>query len=81
MRDLASHRIVMSIEDGFVPGGYGTHLRYHLETVNGWDSARFRELGIPVSYIAQGKADDILASVGLDAEGIANLVTRSLADV
>ncbi len=81
LRDLASHRIVMSIEDGFVPGGYGTHLRYHLETVNGWDSARFRELGIPVSYIAQGKADDILASVGLDAEGIANLVTRSLADV
>ncbi len=81
LRELASHRIVMSIEDGFVPGGYGTHLRYHLETVDGWDSGRFRELGIPVSYIAQGKADDILASVGLDADGIANSVTTSLADV
>ena len=79
--ELASHRIVMSIEDGFVPGGYGTHLRYHLETVDGWDSGRFRELGIPVRYIAQGKADDILASVGLDADGIANSVTTSLADV
>lgn len=81
LRELALHRIVMSIEDGFVPGGYGTHLRYHLETVDGWDSARFRELGIPVRYIAQGKADDILASVGLDAEGIASSVTKSLADV
>ncbi len=81
LRELVSHRNVITIEDGFVPGGYGTHLRYSLETIEGWDSARFRELGIPVRYIAQGKADDILASFGLDAEGIAGSVTKSLADV
>ena len=81
LRELAAHRLVITIEDGFVPGGYGTHLRYNLEKVDGWNSGRFRELGIPITYIAQGKADDILASIGLDADGIAKSITRCLADV
>lgn len=80
LRKLAAHRLVVTIEDGFVPGGYGTHLRYNLEKVEGY-SGRFRELGIPVTYIAQGKADDILANIGLDAAGIANSVTGGLAGI
>lgn len=80
LRELSSHQIIVTVEDGFVPGGYGTHLRHNLEKVVGWDVARFRELGISPSYIPQGKADEILASFGLDAEGIANSVTKCLAE-
>ncbi len=80
LRQLASFRHVVTIEDGFVPGGYGTHLRYHLESLVDWEPARFKELGIPASYISQGKADDILTSFGLDAEGIATSVTKCLTD-
>jgi hypothetical protein len=35
-----------------------------------------RVLGIPRQYVAQGKADVILASLGLDAAGIAESVRR-----
>ncbi|NNN19889.1 MAG: 1-deoxy-D-xylulose-5-phosphate synthase [Acidimicrobiaceae bacterium] len=77
---LAAHRNIVCIEDGFVPGGYGTHLRYNLEKIQGWNTSCFKELGIPVTYIAHGKADDILTTFGLDASGIANSVTRCLTE-
>ncbi len=35
-----------------------------------------RVLGVPRQYLAQGKADDILASLGLDGAGIAESVRR-----
>jgi deoxyxylulose-5-phosphate synthase len=39
-----------------------------------------RILGVPRSYIAQGKPDRILAELGLDGPGIASTVTTALAD-
>jgi hypothetical protein len=33
-------------------------------------------LGVPRQYLAQGKADDILASLGLDGAGIAESIRR-----
>jgi len=38
-----------------------------------------RVLGTPVAYIPQGKPDDILRELGLDAPGIAAEVRRRLA--
>jgi deoxyxylulose-5-phosphate synthase len=38
-----------------------------------------RILGVPRSYIAQGKPDLILAELGLDGPGIASTVTAALA--
>ena len=35
-----------------------------------------RVLGVPRQFLAQGKADDILASLGLDGAGIAESVRR-----
>jgi transketolase C-terminal domain/subunit len=37
-----------------------------------------RVLGIPRQYLAQGKADDILASLGLSGAGIAESVRQAL---
>jgi transketolase C-terminal domain/subunit len=39
-------------------------------------SPTVRVLGVPREYLAQGKADDILASLGLDGAGIAESVRR-----
>ena len=36
-----------------------------------------RVLGVPRQFLAQGKADDILASLGLDGAGIAESVRRA----
>lgn len=81
LRELLAHRVVLTIEDGFVPGGYGSHLRFQLEKIDGIDGTRFYELGISVGYLAQGKADEILSNLGLDASGIANSVISALANV
>jgi transketolase C-terminal domain/subunit len=35
-----------------------------------------RVLGVPRQYLAQGRADDILASLGLDGTGIAESIRR-----
>jgi deoxyxylulose-5-phosphate synthase len=39
---------------------------------------RIANLGVPVQFIPHGKPDDILASLGLDAPGIAASVRRLL---
>lgn len=80
LSSLLSHRIVVSVEDGFVPGGYGTRLRFHLNEIEGPDSVKFLELGVPVTYLPHGKADEILGDLGLDAQGMADSILKSLAD-
>ena len=40
-----------------------------------------RVLGVPRQFLAQGKADDILASLGLDGAGIAESVRRASLEV
>lgn len=79
LQRLSGHQLVVSIEDGFVPGGYGSHLRFELEKLSDWTPSRYLELGIPVSFLAHGKADEILAACDLDCEGIAGSVLKSMA--
>ena len=74
--DLSRCSTVYVAEDGFVPGGVGTHLRYALDGLPESD-AEVVELGLPISYEKVGKADAILSKRGLDAIG---LVQRVLAD-
>ncbi|MCL5076879.1 MAG: 1-deoxy-D-xylulose-5-phosphate synthase [Actinobacteria bacterium] len=78
---LRDYRFVATIEDGFIPGGYGSHLRYHLENTPHKLELQFLELGVPVGYLPHGKADDILSSLGLNAEGIAKSIASSLAQI
>jgi 1-deoxy-D-xylulose-5-phosphate synthase len=79
LADAARHRLVVTVEDGVRHGGAGAFL---VDTMQAQlESARLpipatRVLGIPRQYIAQGKADDILASLGLDGAGVAESVRR-----
>jgi 1-deoxy-D-xylulose-5-phosphate synthase len=82
LRDAAGHRLVVTIEDGIRVGGAGTFLVDAIRSGAAPDQPRpgVRILGIPRTYLAQGKPDLILSQLGLDGPGIAATVTAALAD-
>jgi 1-deoxy-D-xylulose-5-phosphate synthase len=84
LADAARHRLVVTAEDGVRHGGAGSFvldaMAAQVEST-GLVAPTTRVLGIPRQYLAQGKADDILASLGLDGAGIAESVRRALTGV
>ena len=84
LADAARHALVVTAEDGVRHGGAGAFLvdalasQVESHRVTG---PLVRVLGLPRQYLAQGKADEILSSLGLDGAGIAESVRRALADV
>jgi 1-deoxy-D-xylulose-5-phosphate synthase len=77
--DAAHHRLVMTAEDGVRHGGAGAFLLDAMATQvdgEGLPAPATRVLGVPRQYLAQGKADDILAGLGLDGAGIAESIRR-----
>jgi 1-deoxy-D-xylulose-5-phosphate synthase len=77
--DAAHHRLVVTAEDGVRHGGAGAFLLDAMATqveAAGLPAPATIVLGVPRQYLAQGKADDILASLGLDGAGIAASIRR-----
>ena len=68
LADAARHELVVTAEDGLRSGGAGSAIRDALGEMG--SSARVRVLGVPVDYIPHGKADAILAELGLDSAGV-----------
>ena len=77
LADAAVHGLVVTVEDGIRVGGAGTFLLDAMRALPGVDRPLppVRILGVPRSYVAQGKPDLILADLGLDGPGIASTVT------
>ncbi len=80
LADAARHSLVVTAEDGVRHGGAGAFLIDAMAA--GVESAglprpEVRILGVPRQHLAQGKADDILASLGLDGAGIAESLRRA----
>ena len=71
-----------SIEDGYREGGAGSAIADQLAEIaaerEDGDGPPVTVLGVPVRFIPHGKPDDILASMGLDAAGIATTVRAVL---
>lgn len=78
LADAARHRLVVTVEDGYADGGAGAAMAERVRQLT--DGVVATEvIGIPTTYIPQGKPDEILASFGLDAAGIRDKArTRSL---
>jgi 1-deoxy-D-xylulose-5-phosphate synthase len=76
LADAAAHPLVVTAEDGLREGGAGAAIVDRLMAMG--SSTRVRTLGIPAAYIPHGNADTILASLGLDAAGIAAAVRDAL---
>jgi 1-deoxy-D-xylulose-5-phosphate synthase len=69
----ASHRLVITIEDGIRVGGIGTRIRQDLREA-GVDTA-VTEVGLPDEFLDHGARGDILERVGLTPQHIARDVT------
>lgn len=83
LADAATHRLVVSIEDGLRDGGIGTSIADALSQLAPVDGPEMRVLGVPSAHLAHGPADVILSRLGLDADGIVHEVrswTRRSAD-
>ena len=70
--DAAAHDVVVTIEDGLRDGGIGVAIRDQVEAHD--STTKVAVLGVPTRHIPHGKADEILASLGLDAGGIVDAV-------
>jgi 1-deoxy-D-xylulose-5-phosphate synthase len=84
LADAALHSLVVTAEDGVRHGGAGAFLIDAMAAqveFAGSPMPATRVLGIPRQYLAQGKPDDILATLGLDGPGIAESVRRVKVDV
>jgi 1-deoxy-D-xylulose-5-phosphate synthase len=71
--DAASFDVVVTVEDGLREGGIGATIAQEVadRTVGTGRTPRVSVNGVPTEYLAHGKPDAILATLGLDAEGIA----------
>ncbi len=81
--DAAAHPLVVTVEDGMREGGIGATLADEVALRSASTAAAerpvVRVLGTPVAYLPHGKPKDIMASLGLDADGIAAVVRDQLA--
>jgi 1-deoxy-D-xylulose-5-phosphate synthase len=79
LRDAARHQLVVAVEDGIAIGGIGSQVA---EGIAALDESRKAPpvvvLGTPAEFLAHGKADQILAELGLDGPGVAAAATKAL---
>jgi len=63
---------------GIVEGGVGAaitqHIDAHVGSTPGARMPRVHTMGVPTTFISQAKPDAILASLGLDAAGVATAI-------
>ncbi|MGH9077510.1 MAG: 1-deoxy-D-xylulose-5-phosphate synthase [Acidimicrobiales bacterium] len=73
------HRLVVTVEDGIRTGGAGAFMA---DAIGDLDQGRIGPpvltLGLPTAYIPHGRADRILAQLGLDGPGIAAAISKAL---
>ena len=75
LADAARHGLVVTAEDGIRVGGAGSAISEALAALDpGRPAPPLIMLGVPLSYIRQGKPDHIHAVLGLDGPGIASSI-------
>ncbi|NNE95583.1 MAG: 1-deoxy-D-xylulose-5-phosphate synthase [Acidimicrobiales bacterium] len=73
--DAAAHRLVITAEDGYREGGIGSAIADEIA-----DRTCVLVQGVPTTYLPHAKPDAILASLGLDAEGLADCARSARRD-
>ena len=77
IRAIDQTRLVVTVEEGTLEGGFGSAV---LEAANaaGLPASNVVRLGIPDRFIEHGERGELLAELGLDAEGICRTVRRTM---
>jgi 1-deoxy-D-xylulose-5-phosphate synthase len=76
VRYAGKHRLVVTIEDNALPGGFGDALARALRRTT--SRPELITLGLPGDFIAAGERADLLHAYGLDAEGITRAVAAAV---
>jgi len=66
--DAATHRFVITVEDGIREGGIGTSIATQIAERR--TDTRVTVLGVPTKFLPHAKPDRLLSQLGLDADGI-----------
>lgn len=72
---LDSHEIVLTVEEGCAIGGFGEGVAAFAQT-RGMPKEKVVIHAIPDKFIQHGKREELLKILGLDADGIANIITK-----
>ncbi|REJ89346.1 MAG: 1-deoxy-D-xylulose-5-phosphate synthase [Planctomycetota bacterium] len=77
-RALAETGFVITVEESTLCGGFGSAV---LEAANdaGWPTGRLKRLGLPDRFIEHGERGELLADLGLDAQGLARTARQMAA--
>jgi 1-deoxy-D-xylulose-5-phosphate synthase len=67
---VRSHPVVLTAEEGQVINGFGAYMARELDALSLSRRPRMASLGIPDDFIEHGARKDLLAQIGLDAQGI-----------
>ena len=77
----ADHELLVTIEEGVLPGGFGSAVLEHLEDAfaeRESDRARVMRVGLPDRYVTHGKPALLREEVGFTGEAVAERVLSSL---
>ena len=72
---FAECKFVITAEEAALIGGFGSAV-LELACERGWDTRNMRRVGIPDHYMDHGDREDLLADVGLSADGLAKLAKQ-----
>ena len=79
LADAGRYRLVVTVEDGIRTGGAGSLITDAMaDLFETRATPPVLVLGIPVSYVAHGDPERILAQLGLDGPGIAAAIAKAL---
>jgi 1-deoxy-D-xylulose-5-phosphate synthase len=80
LRLARDHELLVTVEEGVLPGGFGSAVLEHLEDALSDPAARARVLriGLPDRYVTHGKPALLREEVGLTGEGVAERVAAAL---
>jgi len=65
--------LLVTVEDNTIAGGFGSGVNEYF-VARGHDAASVFNVGLPDRFIEHGEREELLAELGLSAEGIANTV-------
>ncbi|HEX5723853.1 MAG TPA: 1-deoxy-D-xylulose-5-phosphate synthase [Longimicrobiaceae bacterium] len=68
-RLFPAHAALLTVEEGTGVNGFGAYVRAHV--AERWPGVRGASLGMPDAFVEHGERAELLAELGLDAEGIA----------
>ena len=76
---VREHPAVLTVEEAQVSNGFGAFMTREIHEIDLAVTPRIASMGMPDEFIEHGARDGLLATIGLDADGIAARVKRLVA--